>query len=366
MSHENRGASPTTSGLTGVEPDPPPAEESSGRPARRSTVTSVVVPVVLALLVTLGLVLTAPRNDGQGVAAQDVLDGRQLRIMAPANPGGGWDQTAREMQKALRDVIGRSEVVNVGGAGGTIGLSQFTQLDGDPTQVMVTGAVMVGAIESNDSPVSLDDVVPIARLTADQVVIVVPSDSAIQNMQDLAAQMQADLGGVSIAGGSAGGVEQILAGLMAEALGANPAEVSYVPHSGGGEALTTVLSGAATAAMSSVSEIRPQIEAGNLRALAVSGDERSAVLADVPTLQEAGVDVVLTNWRAVMAAPGITGDQRAALEEIVREMRTSTGWQQTLERRGWADAFLQGAELETFLTDEQARTAAVLEQLGLG
>jgi putative tricarboxylic transport membrane protein len=366
MSHENRAASATTSSPTAVETDPPPAPESGGTTARSSTLKGVVVPVVLALLVTVGLILTAPRNDGQAIAAQDVLDGRQLRIMAPANPGGGWDQTAREMQKALRDVIGRSEVVNVGGAGGTIGLSQFTQLEGDPTQLMVTGAVMVGAIESNDSPVSLADVVPIARLTADQIVIVVPTDSAIQTMQDLAAQMQADLGSVSIAGGSAGGVEQILSGLMAQALGANPAEVSYVPHSGGGEALTTVLSGAATAAMSSVSEIRPQIEAGNLRALAVSGEERSSVLADVPTLQEAGVDVVLTNWRAVMAAPGITDDQRAALEEIIREMHSSADWQATLERRGWSDAFLQGAELEAFLADEQARTAEVLEQLGLG
>ncbi len=358
--------SPLTSTTSAVAPDPPPPDQGGTTREKRSKTAGIVVPVALALLVTVGLVLTAPRDNGPGLAAEDVLDGRQLRIMAPANPGGGWDQTAREMQKSLRDVIGRSEVVNVGGAGGTIGLSQFTQLEGDPTQLMVTGAVMVGAIESNDSPVSLTDVVPIARLTADQVVIVVPTDSPIQTMQDLVAQMQADIGSVSIAGGSAGGVEQILAGLMAQAVGANPAEVSYVPHSGGGEALATVLSGDATAAMSSVSEIQPQIEAGNLRAVAVSGEARSSTLPDVPTLKEAGVDVVLTNWRAVMAAPGITDQQRAALEEIVGTMHEAPDWQATLERRGWSDAFLQGSELESFLAEEQTRTAEVLDQLGLG
>ena len=156
MPQDESGASPLTSATSAVAPDPPPAESQGGTTReKRSKMPASSCPSSSLLLVTVGLVLTAPRDNGPGVAAEDVLDGRQLRIMAPANPGGGWDQTAREMQKSLRDVIGRSEVVNVGGAGGTIGLSQFTQLEGDPTQLMVTGAVMVGAIESNDSPVSL-------------------------------------------------------------------------------------------------------------------------------------------------------------------------------------------------------------------
>lgn len=365
----------THAGEAGREPrdeprdEPRPGEarpdEASGD-ARQSTLKSVVLPIVLAVLVTLALVVTAPGEQEGTAAAKDVLDGRQLRIMAPANPGGGWDQTSREMQKSLREVIGRSEVYNVGGAGGTIGLSQFTQFTGDPTQLMTTGAVMVGAIESNDSPVSLGDTVPIARLTADSVVIVVPTESPIQTMQELAAQMTADIGSVSIAGGSAGGVEQILSGLMAKAVGADPKGVSYVPHSGGGEALTTVLSGRATAAMSGVSEILPQIEAGNLRAVAVSGAARVDKLPETPTLKEAGVDVELANWRAVMAAPGITDAQKASLEEIIAQMHGTAGWQATLERRGWADAFLQGPELVQFLADEQTRTAQILEEIGLG
>jgi putative tricarboxylic transport membrane protein len=333
-------------------------------PERRAGVWPFVV-AGLATIVLVAATLPAALA-GDERAPEAFLDGQQLRIMAPADPGGGWDQTAREMQAALRDLVGRSEVYNVGGAGGTIGLSQFDRLAGDPTELMVMGLIMVGAIESNDSPVSLEQTTPLVRLTTDYEVIVVPADSPLNTTADLVAEMEEDLGAVSIAGGSAGGVEQVLAGLMAEAIGADPAGVNYIAHSGGGEALSTVLSGRATAAVSGVSEILPQIEAGNLRPLAVSSPERLPALPDVPTLIEDGVDVELANWRAVVAPAGISEEEEQALEDLILEMAGSDAWQEALERRGWGDATLAGPEFEEFVEAEQSRIAQVLGEIGLG
>jgi putative tricarboxylic transport membrane protein len=325
-----------------------------------------VVPFLAAALATVLLaVVTLGGADDEPGAAADVLDGRQLRLMAPAAPGGGWDQTSREMQSALRDIVGRTEVYNVNGAGGTIGLSQFARYDGDPAQLMVMGLIMVGAIESNHSPVNLDSTTPLARLTTDYELIVVPADSPVASLPDLVGRMKQDLRSVSFAGGSAGGAEQILAGLVAGAIGADPAKVNYVAHSGGGEALTTLLSGRATAGVSGVSELVPQIKAGTVRPLAVSSTERLPGLPDVPTLREQGVDVELANWRGVVAPAGISAAEEQALEDLVVRMTQSEAWRETLQRRGWGDATLAGPEFDRFIQDERRRVNEILVKMGL-
>jgi len=348
--------------------DEPSTDQAARDPEVRRRLGNIG-PFVAAAVVTVLLVVTTLVSAGSvsgAATAREFLNGRQLRIMAPAAPGGGWDQTAREMQTALRDVAGRTEVYNVGGAGGTVGLSQYAGLTGQPTELMVMGLVMVGAIESNDSPVTLAETTPLARLTTDYEVIVVAKDSRVATMQDLATAMRRDLQSVSIAGGSAGGVEHILAGLVARAVGGDPAEVNYVAHSGGGEALTTVLSGRATAAVSGVSELAPQIRAGNIRALAVSSPQRLPALPDVPTLREAGVDVELENWRAVVAPAGITEDEKSTLQDLILQMTRSEAWADTLERRGWLDATLAGPEFDAFLEAEQRRIAQVIAEMGIG
>ena len=289
----------------------------------------------------------------------------ELKIMAPAAPGGGWDQTCREMQTALRDLAGRTEVYNVAGAGGTIGLSQFVRYEGDPTQLMVLGLVMVGAIESNDAPVRLDQTTPLARLTTDYEVIVVPADSKVRTVDDLVSRMRENLAGVSFAGGSAGGVEQILAGLIAGAIGVDPGGVNYVAHSGGGETLATLLSGRATAGVAGVSELEGQITAGTVRPLAVSSAERLPNLPDVPTLKESGVDVELANWRGVVAPAGISVADERELEDLLVEMTRSDAWRETLQRRGWGDAALIGPDFDRFLEKEQRTVTDVLIKMGL-
>ena len=323
---------------------------------------AAVGPYAAAALATVALLASTVWGNGEDAG---FLNGRQLRLMAPAAPGGGWDQTAREMQSALRDEVGRTEVYNVAGAGGTIGLSQFVRLDGDATQLMVMGLVMVSAIESNDAPVALDRTTPLARLLTDYEVIVVPADSPVRTMGDLVSRMRQDLGKVSFAGGSAGGIEQILAGLIADAIGVDPGEVNYVAHSGGGEALSTLLSGRATAGVSGVSELEAQIEAGTVRPVAVSSPQRLPALPDVPTLKEQGVDVELANWRGVVAPPGISADEERDLEDLLVRMTRTESWRETLQRRGWIDATLTGQQFEQYIETERRTVTDVLVKMGL-
>lgn len=288
-------------------------------------------------------------------------------IVAPAAPGGGWDQTARTMQEALQaDGISSSvQVTNVPGAGGTIGLAQFVnQENGNPNALIVGGYVMVGAILTNASPVTLADVTPIARLTGEAVVVVVPTSSELKTLDDLVAKLKENPGGVSWAGGSAGGADHITAGLIAKTVGVDPTLINYIAYSGGGEALAAVLGAQVTAGISGYSEFASQIAAGDLRLLAVSSDERIPGV-DAPTLREAGVDMALQNWRMVAAAPNITAEQKATITADIEKMVNSDAWKKSLESRGWVNTYLSGEAFDTQLAADIASTDAILKDIGL-
>lgn len=303
-----------------------------------------------------------------------------IEIMAPAAPGGGWDTTAREMQRVLADagVAPEVEVYNVEGAGGTIGLSQLANDErGNDRQLMMMGLVMVGGIATNQSPVTLDDVTPIARLTTEFEVIVVPADSEYQTLADLVAAFQADPTAIAWGGGSAGGTDHILVGLLAQAVGVDPTQVNYIAYSGGGEALAAILGGQVTAGVSGVGEWRDQIASGELRALAVSGAAASSATpaagggspvaseAVAQTLQEQGIDLEVSNWRGLVAPPEISAEGRQCLIGVVEEMRGSAQWTETLERYGWQDFYLPGDEFSSFLVEERERVTEILRGLGL-
>lgn len=288
-------------------------------------------------------------------------------IMAPAAPGGGWDQTARSMQEALtaEGIAGNVQVVNVPGAGGTIGLAQFSQeANGDPTRLLVGGYVMVGAILTNKSPVTLDAVTPIARLTGEYEVIVVPAASDIQTLADLTAKLKADPGSVSWAGGSAGGTDHITAGLFAKTVGVDPKLVNYIAFSGGGEALAAVLGNQVTVGISGYGEFQSQVEAGALRVIGVSAPEKVSVI-NGPTFKESGVDLVVQNWRGVWAGPGLSAEQVTAITADIEKMVNSASWKKTLETKGWNNTWLAGEEFKTQLAAEQTATAAILKEVGL-
>ncbi|CAN7570543.1 Bug family tripartite tricarboxylate transporter substrate binding protein [Neorhizobium sp. LjRoot104] len=288
-------------------------------------------------------------------------------IMAPAAPGGGWDQTARTMQTALQTekISGKVQVMNVPGAGGTIGIAQFaSQQKGNANALMVGGYVMVGAILTNKSPVTLKDVTPIARLTGEYEVIVVPASSDIKSVADLTAKLKANPGAVSWGGGSAGGTDHITAGLIAKAAGVDPTKVNYIAFSGGGEALAAILGGQVTAGISSYGEFEGQIKAGALRLLAISSDKKIEGI-NAPTLKESGLDVVIQNWRMVAAAPGLTPEQKKAVTADVEKLAKSKTWQDNLKSKGWIDTYLSGPEFEAQLAKDIAATEAILKDIGL-
>lgn len=289
------------------------------------------------------------------------------KILAPAAPGGGWDQTARSMQSALQDekISGNVQVSNVPGAGGTIGLAQFVnQASGDPTQLIVGGYVMVGAILTNASPVTLDQVTPIARLTGEYEAIVVPAASDIKDMAGLVEKLKADPGAVSWAGGSAGGTDHITAGLIAKAIGVDPTKVNYIAFSGGGEALAAILGNQVTVGISGYGEFASQIEAGTLRIIGISSDEKVAGI-NAPTFKESGVDVSIQNWRMVAAAPGISDEQKAAITADIDKMVTSATWTKILADKGWANTYLAGDAFSAQLKKDTEATAAILKDIGL-
>ncbi|WP_440658065.1 Bug family tripartite tricarboxylate transporter substrate binding protein [Ensifer adhaerens] len=288
-------------------------------------------------------------------------------IIAPANPGGGWDQTARSLQTVMQQegISGNVQVQNVPGAGGTIGLAQFaSQQKGNPNALIVGGYVMVGAILTNKSPVTLKDVTPIARLTGEYEAVVVPASSDIKTMGDLVEALTKDPGAVSWAGGSAGGTDHIAVGLIAKAAGVDPTKINYIAYSGGGEALAAILGSQVTAGISGYGEFESQVKAGTLRLLAVSSAERIAGV-DAPTLKESGVDVVVENWRMVAAAPGLSDEQKAAVSADIEKLAKSAGWQEVLKTKGWQDSYLAGDAFKAQLDKDVAATEGVLKDIGL-
>ena len=320
--------------------------------------------------VLLGLLLAgigAGCGGGQEQAEQAESFTGTLTIMAPAAPGGGWDQTAREMQQALRQSgLARTvQVQNVPGAGGTIGLAQLVNFHkGDPSLLMATGLIMVGAVLTNNSPVTMADTTPIARLLGEYEILVVPAASPYKTLADFVNAWKGDPGGLAIAGGSAGGTDHMLAGLLAKEVGIDATKVNYVPHSGGGESLASLLGGHVAAGINGSGELISFIESGQLRALAISGEERVAGW-DIPTFVEQGVNLSLSNWRCVAAAPGISTEERAALVSLMDRMRASSEWKEILTKNNWSDMYLTGEEFERFLAQENTRVAEVLRSIGL-
>ena len=288
-----------------------------------------------------------------------------LKMMIPANPGGGWDQTGRNLAAAMQSakLVSSVQFDNKGGAGGTIGLAQFINSSkGDPNALMMGGMVMVGSIYLDDAPVNLTMVTPIARLTGEYEAIVVPANSPHKTVGDLVKAFKANPGGVSWGGGSAGGTDHILVGLIAKAAGVDPAKINYVPFKGGGEAVAAIVGGHVTAGVSGVGEFAEQIKGGRMRALAVSSPSR---VDGIPTLKEQGIDVELANWRGVFGAPGITTAQRDALVKLIKAATDSATWKTALEKFGWVPIFLGGDAYKKFVDEDSKRIASIIDSLGI-
>ena len=290
-----------------------------------------------------------------------------IKMMIPANPGGGWDGTGREFGKALLDakVADTVQYDNKGGAAGVIGLAQFVNgSKGDANALMMTGAVMVGGIITGKPQVSMDRATPIARLTSEYNVFVVPANSPLKTMKDVVAQMQKDPGSVKWGGGSRGSTEHICASMLAGKVGVDPKKVNYVAFRGGGEATAAILGGNVTVGGSGYSEFAEYINAGKMRAIGVTSEKRLPGIK-VPTMKEMGYDVVLGNWRGVYGAPGITAAQRAALTEMVIKATKSKSWTAALAKNAWTPALMTGKAFDDFVDNEFSSLRGIMHLAGM-
>ncbi|WP_216211376.1 Bug family tripartite tricarboxylate transporter substrate binding protein [Amycolatopsis aidingensis] len=321
----------------------------------------------LAAIAALLLVLVVPPLVSSGSDEDVGKHIRGLRLMVPNTPGGGYDITARTAAKAIEDagLNGNTEVFNLPGAGGTVGLGRLVSERGNGKLAMSMGLGVVGSVYTNKSPSTLQDTTPIARLTEEADIVVVGKDSPYQDITELIEAWRADPGGVSVGGGSSpGGPDHLAPMLMAEALGIAPKNVRYVSYDGGGELMASVLGGEVGFGVSGIGETRDQIDAGELRALAVTSPQRVPGI-EAPTLQESGVDVSFTNWRGVVAPPGISDTARDKLIAMFTGLHDTPQWREALRLNGWADAFQTGDEFAAFLEAENGRVVKVLKELGL-
>ena len=301
-----------------------------------------------------------------GTLPLSALASANIKMMIPANPGGGWDGTGRALGTALREA-GAATVTyeNKGGAAGAIGLAQFYNANkGDPNALMVMGAVMLGGIITGKPPVSIDKLTPIARLTTEYNVFVLPTNSPFKTMADVVAQLKKDPGSVKWGGGSRGATEHIAAAQIAQAVGVPAAKINYVPFRGGGEATAAILGGNVTVGGSGYSEFQQYIESGKMRAIAVTSGQRLKGI-DVPTLKEQGIDVEIGNWRGVYGAAGITPAQRDMLTKLVTDATKTKAWAAALEKNGWSPALLSGKAFDEFVDRDFASLRATMVRAGM-
>lgn len=323
------------------------------------------VAALAAAGLTLGLSACSVTGDNaDDTGARALAD---LRIMVPNSPGGGYDTTARVAAKVLDDegIAPGIEVFNLEGAGGTVGLARTVNEKGNGDLAMLMGLGVVGASYTNDTDATLTDTTPIAKLIEEPGAIMVAKDSPFQTIDDLVKAWKADPGSLTVGGGSSpGGPDHLLPMQLADTVGIDPKTVNFVSYDGGGDLLPAILGNKLDFATSGAGEFLDQIESGEIRVLATSGEERLEGV-DAPTLQESGIDLLFTNWRGIVAPPGVSDEDRTALIDALQKMHDSAGWKQALEDNGWTDAFVTGDEFGDFITDQDARVRDTLSQLGL-
>lgn len=331
----------------------------------QSSVTRRLFGQVAFGVVAAASIATATTYSVRAASAKGDLSSN-LTIIAPAGAGGGWDGFARETQQAMRvnRITNNAQVVNIPGAGGTIGLGKFSTMNGRPDNILATGTAMVGGIALNKSPVGFDNTTLLARVAEDYDVLITTADAPYNTIDDVIAAWKKDPKGFVWTGGSAGSVDHLTIAQLA-ILGKIPAsDITYIPKSGGGEAIQTLLSGTTNFAATGFNEVSDQIEAGRVKALGVASPDRIAGF-DVPTMSEQGYEVTLTNWRGYLGAPGITEEDSAQLLDILLRTRDSAEWKDALNRNKWTDVWQTGEEFADFVAEDTSRVNALLKELGL-
>lgn len=326
--------------------------------------------VLLATALTTGLggCAVGPVDSGAAVVG---YPSRGLSILAPGSVGGGFDSRARGIGGALTGCGVTDEdvtVSNAPGAAGTIGLARIAGRADDPYQLMTMDTVtLLGGEIQNHSPVSLTRLTPIAGLTVSTTAIVVPAKSPYRDLPSLIRATAKKPRATKWVGGSPRRPRPHHRGLARPACapGAGPSHVRA--HRRWGEVLNMLLSGVATAGLSTLSEIRPQVEAGKLRILAVSGGSSPKDLGSPPTLDRLGYgDDAVDAIGGVMAPPGLNASEQRAVVRLVDKMRHTSCWKKTLRENDWDEVWLPGRKFGDLISRQQKQVGAVLKEVGLG
>jgi putative tricarboxylic transport membrane protein len=322
----------------------------------------------LFVAMVVGLVATAcgeSGGGGGGGGGDRQITG--LKILVGTAPGGGFDQTARTAAKAMEDArLARNvEVQNLPGAGNTIALQRLVNEKGNGKVMQQMGLGLVGGVYTNKSKATIDQTTPVARLTEEPEIVVVNKNSPYQSFDQLLSAWKADPGKLAVGGGSSpGGPDHLAPMLIAKTAGIDPRKVNFVSYDGGGELLAAVLGNQVAFGVTGVGETKDQIEAGEVRALAVTSAQPVEGL-DAKTLKEQGVDLEFTNWRGWIAPGELSDGDKQALIDLATKMHDSQQWKDALATNGWTDAFMVGDEYGAFLKSEDQRVADVLNELGL-
>lgn len=318
------------------------------------------------LLASLGA-LGVPALAACGVTRGDDAGSTRLRMMIPNSPGGGYDLTGRAAVRVMEDaeITSRFEVFNVIGAGGTVAMARLANERGNEDLMMAMGLGVVGATFTNKSRARVSGMTPLARLVQESEGVIVPADSPYTDIADLVEAWRQDPKAVSIGGGSSpGGPDHLFPMEFAKAVDIDPRAVNYVTYDGGGDLLPALLGSKIKAGMSGLGEYAEQIKKGQVKVLAVSGEERVPGI-DAPTLTESDVDLTFINWRGILAPPGISAARRDQLIDLLQQMHDSPGWKEALKVNNWTDAWMTGDEFGEFLTSQDERVETTLKELGL-
>ncbi|WP_145941492.1 tripartite tricarboxylate transporter substrate binding protein [Corynebacterium glyciniphilum] len=289
-----------------------------------------------------------------------------LSLIAPAAAGGGWDTFQRELQQTLRTngIVNNVQVVNVPGAGGTIGVGVLAQQP-EANNLMVGGSGHITAQVQFGTPSKIQDVTPVAKVLEEYDIIAVPADSPLESMADVSEAWTQDPRSLAWTGG--GSFDQLVMTDIALELGVPASETTYIPSDGGGEAIQALLNGTADVTAGGFADIYPQVESGRLRVLGVVAEDRlsgTPEIEAIPTLTEQGIDVTITNWRALFAPPSATREDIEELRELVAEAVETPEWRATVERNFWREAPMQGEELDQYIQDETDRITTLFEEMG--
>ncbi|EEX09009.1 tricarboxylic transport [Ruegeria lacuscaerulensis ITI-1157] len=293
--------------------------------------------------------------------------------IAPANPGGGWDFTCRQVGKSLQDlglIDQTMQVVNLAGGGGGVAFAEVVNKRNDDNELIVAASAATatrlaqGAYPGN----TMDQVRWLAAIGADYGVIAVAADSPINTLPELLDQIKADPSSVSVAGGSAvGGWDHLKVLIAANAYGIDDVRsVKYIAFDGGGEAVTQLLAGSVQAFTGDISEAKGFVDSGDIKVIAVLAPERlPGEFADFPTAKEQGVDAIGANWRGFYAPGGMSDEAYNDWVSKIAQLYASDEWKEVMAANGLAPLDLQGEDFQNFVADSVAQIQAISKEIGI-